>query len=413
MNRTPFFIVGDFNHSDTLASNVWQQLLDAAKGEDVICDEPTFWGPNGSSSLDKAILPTDYMNRGLIQHQVFYDRLFESSGHACISIQLRHRPPVSSSPDLPTHMTIPASVFQPGKDRHDTRQIWPSLQALIRRLSLVARPTFESLQTILWQWWMSLPRRPRDFNTLRKHLQTDQPLLNISKQLLQELLEAVPGFKPSLSEFCQSPTMITVPRTFLWKCFEVLDLQLQQQHLITRNRDETTRSRGLGTSAPLWQRLRASCPRTVFYNGPIFNGEGKQCQTDLDLSSAMLATRKFWFEPPVQHDPEWTTYLDQYKSQVQVWPHVPPPRKEDLIKAILASNDSAPGPDGIPYAAWRLHPGTSAEAMTTHFDDIYRAAVPPHAQYKHGFPRPKWVQPRIISALWGCRRLLNESSMGA
>ena len=59
--------------------------------------------------------------------------------------------------------------------------------------------------------------------------------------------------------------MITVPRTFLWKCFEVLDLQLQQQHLITRNRDETTRSRGLGTSAPLWQRSRASCPRTVFY----------------------------------------------------------------------------------------------------------------------------------------------------
>ena len=323
----PFFIVGDFNHSNPLSRDAWQRLLDAAKGEDIIYDEPTFWGPNGSSSLDKAILPTEYMNRGLIQHQVFYDRLFESSGHACISIQLRHRPPVSSSPDLPTHMTIPASVFQPGKDRHDTRQVWPSLQALVRRLSLVAQPTFESLQTLLWQWWMSLPRRPRDFNTLRKHLQTDQPLLNISKQLLQELLAALAGFRPSLDEYCQSPTMITVPRTFLWKCFEVLDLQLQQQHLITRNRDETTRSRGLGTSAPLWQRLRASCPRTVFYNGPIINGEGKQCQTDIDLSAAMLATRKFWFQPPVKYDPEWTTYLEQYKTQVQVWPHVPPAPK--------------------------------------------------------------------------------------
>ena len=119
----PFFIVGDFNHSN-LSVDTWQQLLDAAKGEDIIRDEPTFWGPNGSSALDKAILPTEYMNRGLMQHQVFYDRLFESSGHACVSIQLRHRPPVSSSPDLPTHMTIPASVFQPGKDRHDTRQVW-------------------------------------------------------------------------------------------------------------------------------------------------------------------------------------------------------------------------------------------------------------------------------------------------
>ena len=384
----PFFIVGDFNHSN-LSVDTWQQLLDAAKGEDIIHDEPTFWGPNGSSALDKAILPTEYMNRGLMQHQVFYDRLFESSGHACVSIQLRHRPPVSSSPDLPTHMTIPAGVFQPGKDRHDTRQVWPSLQALVRRLSFVAYPTFETLQTLLWQWWMSLPRRPRDFNTLRKHLQTDQPLLNISKQLLHEMLTALPGFRPSLDEFCQSSTVISVPRTFLWKCFEILDLQIQQQHLITRNRDETTRSRGLGTSAPLWQRLRASCPRAVFYNGPIMNGEGKQCQTDIDLSAAMLATRKFWFQPPVKYDPEWTTYLEQYKAQVQVWPHVPPPQKEDLIKSILATNDSAPGPDGIPYAAWRLHPATSAEAMTTHFDDICRSAVPPPCSVQAWIPKAK------------------------
>ena len=106
------------------------------------------------------------------------------------------------------------------------------------------------------------------------------------------------------------------------------------------------------------------------------NGEGKQCQTDIDLSAAMLATQKFWFQPPVKYDPEWTTYLEQYKAQVQVWPHVPHP-KEDLIKSILATNDSAPGPDGIPYAAWRLHRATSAEAMTTHFDDICRSAVRP------------------------------------
>ena len=102
---------------------------------------------------------------------------------------------------------------------------------------------------------------------------------------------------------------ITVPRTFLWKCFELLDLQIQQQHTIMRNREESNRGRGLGTSAPLWQRLRSSCPKSVFYNGPILDGAGNQCRTDLDLSAAMLATRKFWFEPPVLYDPEWTSYL--------------------------------------------------------------------------------------------------------
>ena len=400
----PFFILGDFNHSNTLAPNTWQRLLDAAQGEDIVNDEPTFWGPNGSSSLDKVILPTEYLNRGLIQHRVFYDRLFESAGHACISIQLRHRPPVSSSPELPVHMTIPASVFQPGKDQHDTRRVWPSLQALVRRISLTARPTFESLQALLWQWWMSLPSRPRDFNTLRKHLQTNQPLLNISKQLLQELLSPLPGFRPSTAEYCQSPTAITVPRTFLWKCFELLDLQIQQQHFITRNRDETTRSRGLGTSAPMWQRLRASCPRSVFYNGPIIDGEGRHCQSDIDLSAAMLATRNFWFHPPVQHDPEWAFYLEQYQAQVQRWPHVPPPEKQDFTKSILATNDSAPGPDGIPYAAWRLHPGSAAEAMSTHLDDICRVAVPPHAQCKRGSLRLKWAPLLTIFAPWVCPR---------
>ena len=185
--------------------------------------------------------------------------------------------------------------------------------------------------------------------------------------------------------------------SYLWKCFELLDLQLQQQHLITRNRDETTRSRGLGTCAPLWQRLRACCPRTVFYNGPILDGAGNQCQTDLDLSAAMLATRKFWFQPPVKYDPEWTDYLEQYKAQAQTWPHVPPPRTDDLVKTVLATNDSAPGPDGIPYAAWRLHPGTSSEAMATHLNDICRSAVPPRVQFKHGSRKPKWVPPLIIS----------------
>ena len=385
----PFFVLGDFNRSNLLAPQTWQQVLAAAHGEDIVNDADTFWGPNGSSSLDKVVLPSDYLNRGLIQYKMYLDRLFESSGHAKITVQLQHRPPVTSSADLPVHMTIPAAVFQPGKDRHDTRQIWPSLQTLIRRLSSATRPTLESLQATLWQWWLSLPNRPRDYNTLRKHFQSDKPLLNISRQLLDELLQALPGFQPSLAEFCQSRTTITVPRPFLWKCFELLDLQIQQQHFITRNREEADRSRGLGTSAPMWQRLRSSCPKTVFYNGPILDGQGQPCHTDRDLSDAMLATRQFWFEPPCKHDPQWTQYLARYKEQSQRWPHVLPPTQEDFAKTILYTNDSAPGPDGIPYAAWRIHPGIASEAMSTHLDDICRAAVPPPCSVQAWIPKAK------------------------
>ena len=143
----PFFIVGDFLHGHHLSLDAWHRILSCAQGDDIVKDEPTFWGPNGSSSIDKVILPTEYMNRGLIQHQVYYDRLFESAGHASISIQLRHRPPVSSSPDLPLHMTIPASAFQPGKDRHDT----PDKCGLHSNRWFADFAQSPSLQALLWQ----------------------------------------------------------------------------------------------------------------------------------------------------------------------------------------------------------------------------------------------------------------------
>ena len=392
----PFFVLGDFNRSNILAPQTWQQVLDASHGEDIVNGSDTFWGPNGSSSLDKVILPTDYLNRGLIQYKIYFDRLFETSGHARISVQLQHRPPVTSSTDLPVHMTIPASVFQPGKDKHDTRGVWPSLQALIRRLSLTTQPTLESLQALLWQWWFSLPCRPRDYNTLRKQLQGDKPLLNVSKQLLDELLQALPGFRPSLHEFCQSQTSITVPRPFLWKCFELLDLQIQQQHFITRNRDETDRSRGLGTSAPMWQRLRASCPKTVFYNGPILDGEGQPCHTDRDLSAAMLATRKFWFQPPCQYDSQWTQYLARYKEQAQRWPHVPPPQH-----LILPKPSCTPMTQRLALTEYHMRHGGFTQGLPLllclHIWMIFAEGPSPRlAQCRHGSPKPS-LAPRLIT----------------
>ena len=117
----PFFILGDFNHGHISASNAWQRLLELSQVEDIVIDEPTYWGPHGASSLDKVLLPIDYLNRGLIQYHAFYNCHFENAGHACVTVQLKHRPPVVSSQDLPIHMTLPAAIFQPGKDRHDSR----------------------------------------------------------------------------------------------------------------------------------------------------------------------------------------------------------------------------------------------------------------------------------------------------
>ena len=67
----------------------------------------------------------------------------------------------------------------------------------------------------------------------------------------------------------------------------------------------------------------------------------------------------------------------------------PLPGAEDLIRTVLATNDSSPGPDGIPYAAWRLHPGVSSDAMITHLNDICRSAVPPPCSVQAWIPKAK------------------------
>ena len=90
----------------------------------------------------------------------------------------------------------------------------------------------------------------------------------------------------------------------------------------------------------------------------------------------------------IQNGPHLQT-LEQYKQQVNVWPHVLPPQQEDILKSILATNDSAPGPDGIPYAAWRLRPAVAAEAMITHLDDICRSVVPPPCSVQAWIPKAK------------------------
>ena len=86
------------------------------------------------------------------------------------------------------------------------------------------------------------------------------------------------------------------------------------------------------------------------------------------------------------------SWTEQATSAKQTWTYLPlcsPPRTDDLVKTVLATNDSAPGPDGIPYAAWRLHPGTSLYAMATHLDDICRSAVPPPCSVQAWIPKAK------------------------
>ena len=155
-------------------------------------------------------------------------------------------------------------------------------------------------------------------------------------------------------------------------------------------------------------KIASLLPRTVFYNGPILDGAGNQCQTDLDLSAAMLATRKFWFQPLLsmilngqniwnntkpkpKHGrtfphPGWTTWSE---------PFLPPTTPPQVQMAYPMQHG------GFILARrrkpWLLILMTSVDQLSL-----------PLVQFKHGSREPKWAPPLIISVHWACHQPLKE-----
>ena len=92
----------------------------------------------------------------------------------------------------------------------------------------------------------------------------------------------------------------------------------------------------------------------------------------------VLATRDFWFQTPAEYDEEWQPILDCY-AEGEPWKPFCPPDDEMFLNTLLHTKDSAPGPDGLPYSAWRLLPKVTVEAMKSCFLDIINGtALPPH-----------------------------------
>ena len=146
--------------------------------------------------------------------------------------------------------------------------------------------------------------------------------------------------------------------------------------------------RGLGSMVAFWERMRNICPKTNIYNGPILQSDGSQCVTSNDLDRAMLATRAFWFEDPISSHSEWDCVLDLY-ADTQEWPDIELPSKQMLLDTLLHTKDSAPGPDGLPYAAWRLLPEVTVDAMMSYFYDILDETALPPLQVGVWIPKAK------------------------
>ena len=76
-------------------------------------------------------------------------------------------------------------------------------------------------------------------------------------------------------------------------------------------------------------------------------------------------------------------FLDSYTKTVD--PNLlSTPDFDDVLGSIRSSNNSTPGPDGIPFAAWRAAPDLSAKVLSGVLDALLRGLTPPPG-FNHGF----------------------------
>ena len=240
------------------------------------------------------------------------------------------------------------------------------LQELIRRLQRQRHPDEVDFVAVFWSWWRQQPtpgKHPRiqPHELLHKFLRLRAEILHVPVTQFKALQEAT-YYVFNANEIQESqPGRVGVRSDLLKNMFDFYD-QTCMSRQYGQAEQINQQARGIGSNISFWNRLRAICPKGSTYNGPILNREGETCTTSRMLDAAMLDTRRFWFDEPADKLHEWTPVLEEYKNAAQ-WPVIDLPQKEDFHHTLLETKDSAPGLDGLPYAAWRLSPEDSYPAL--------------------------------------------------
>ena len=438
------FLAGDFNGIDTHLPDIWQQILLQFECADVNPSLNTFKHAGGWSALDRCLVPESLVNTAKLYPTVKTLTSHAAQGHEVLSLSLQVRPNVLNHPAHPKHDVIPSGVFMPGKDGTPVNTT-EELQQLIRLLhrehgrlggtiavcsncscaldsppnvdSMFAgclspsecqkcglinggvnyfpacRNSYLTIASCFWSWWRMQPvprQNPhiKPYCRARKYLRSDAQWINVPNEVATDLVkESRSAVIAKLDVYQQVNGCYALPRMRVQEMLEVIDRCIEGIPYVPLD-EANAQARGLGNMVAFWERMRNICPKVNSYYGPVYGREGKQCVTSLDLDEAMLATRDFWFLAPTDYDNSWTPVLEVYEQQPS-WPILKPPEPKDFLATLLHTKDSAPGPDGIPYSAWRLLPCVTVDALISYFYDIIGGTALPPMQVGVWIPKAK------------------------
>ena len=316
--------------------------------------------------LDRILLPTAFPHNLQLRHSTSVRWIVEKLRHGIVTMRLKHKYTVPPDPSLPKHHTIPPYIFRPGLDGPvQNRLTAEALQDLERRIMQEPNhaQTIESLTALYWAWWRSVGpehKRPQaDIAALVETcLKQKGSHVSMRPNTYEALMRATGiAIESSLSHDGNRK----VARTELYKALELLDAQSITYRLAPKNTPEITGDRS--NSSHFWQRMRELKTTQGTYNGPIFRASGQRCNTVQDLDQAMIDTRSFWEEHPPETQPCWHPILAEYQAGNHLFPPFPDLTTPKIQAHLLHTKESAPGLDGIPYAAWRHNPDASSHAI--------------------------------------------------
>ena len=387
-------LAGDFNRADEQCSKLWHQLTEEYGLTDSHPKLPTFRTAHSESCLDRILLPTAFSQNLHLRHSTSARWIGAKLRHGLVTIRLKHKSTVPPDPKLAKHHTIPPYIFRPGMEGPVQNQFAiEAIRDLERRIMQEPHQahTAESLTTLYWAWWWSLTP---EHKKKKKKKQADIAALVQSclKQKGAHVILQLPTHEALTraigTAIDSRPTPSgarEIARTELYKALELLDAQAITYRLAPKNTPEITGDRSNTTA--FWQRMRELKTTQGTYNGPIYRANGRKCHTVQDLDQAMIDTRSFWEESPPHTQASWQPILQEYQAGNNYLPPFPELTIAKIQSHLLHTKESAPGLDGIPYAAWRLNPEASSHAIHKLFTQITRAQEEPPSQVLVWIPK--------------------------
>ena len=252
-----------------------------------------------------------------------------------------------------------------------------NLQPLIRSLLSLSSPSLLSVKAAIWSWWRHSSRTNKPlspshhYNLLQRKIRDPKSLQCILPRLSWEwLLSHFPSASSSYP--IVHDAFVSVPIILLSRLLTQYDV------LFSSTDRPIPRSQFSTPPTHTWHKCRNAAPKITRHTGIIRSDTGDVCKTTADLDRALRATRSFWQDYPCPYDPSWSSLIQDYAASSTPFSLCHPPTYDDFYYAIVTSPDSAPGADGIPYAAWRVCPSISTTSLAHHFQNIlYRKVSPP------------------------------------